>query len=76
VIGAVGLAAVFVALAVAAFVASIRIGILVGRRLDGVIEARAAAATVEEDTMAPTPGLADQDPEPVGQSGPKEYRGE
>jgi hypothetical protein len=76
VIAAIGLATVFVALAVAAFVASIRIGILVGRRLDGVIEARAAAATAEEDTMPQTPGSADEDPQPDDKSGPEEYRGE
>jgi len=36
----IGLAAVFVALAAAAFVASVRLGMLVGRRLDRALEAR------------------------------------
>ena len=39
-IGGLGLAVGFVALAAAAFVASIRLGILLGRRLDRSIEAR------------------------------------
>jgi hypothetical protein len=76
VIEAIGLAVVFVALAVAAFVASIRIGILVGRRLDGVIEARAAAGVVEEGTMPLAPDSADQNPQPEGHSGREEERGE
>lgn len=37
----IGLAAVFIALAAAAFVASVRLGMLVGRRLDRTLEARA-----------------------------------
>jgi hypothetical protein len=73
---ALGLAAVFVALAVAAFVASIRIGILVGRRLDGLLEARAAAGTVEEGTMPLAPESADENPQPMGNNGREEYRGE
>jgi len=40
VIEALALAAVFVILAVGAFVASIRLGILLGRRIDRSIEAR------------------------------------
>jgi hypothetical protein len=73
---AIGLAAVFVALAVAAFVASIRIGILVGRRLDGLLEARAAAGTAEEGTMPVASESADEDPQPMGDNGREEYRGE
>ncbi len=73
---ALGLAAAFVALVVAAFVASVRIGILVGRRLDGALEARATAGMVEADTMPLTPESADQIPEQGGDSGREEYRGE
>jgi hypothetical protein len=73
---ALGLAAALVALAVAAFVASIRIGILVGRRLDGALEARAAAGLVEADTMPLTPDSADQVPQQGADSGREEYRGE
>jgi hypothetical protein len=73
---ALGLAAALVALAVAAFVASIRIGILVGRRLDGALEARAAAGLVEADTMPLTPESADQVPQQGGDSGREEYCGE
>lgn len=73
---ALGLAVAFVALVVAAFVTSIRIGILVGRRLDGALEARAAAGLVEADTMPLTPESADQIPEQGGDSGREEYRGE
>ena len=60
----------------AAFVASIRIGILVGRRLDGLLEARDAAGTVEEGTMPVAPESADENPQPMGNSGREEYRGE
>jgi F0F1-type ATP synthase membrane subunit c/vacuolar-type H+-ATPase subunit K len=35
--------AAFLAVAVVAFIASMRVGILLGRRIDGVIEDRAAA---------------------------------
>jgi hypothetical protein len=74
-IDAIGLAAVFVALAVAAFVASVRIGILVGRRLDGALEARAAAAEAEEGSPSDVPMSEIQDPQP-GNNGREEYRGE
>jgi hypothetical protein len=70
------MAVVLVALAVAAFVASIRIGILVGRRLDGALEARAAAAVVEADAMPLTSESADQVPQQGGDSGREEYRDE
>jgi hypothetical protein len=74
-IDAIGLAAVFVALAVAAFVASVRIGILVGRRLDGALEARAAAAEAEEGPPSDVFMSENQDPQP-GNNGREEYRGE
>jgi len=75
-IDAIGLAAVFVALAVAAFVASVRIGILVGRRLDVALEARVAAAEAEEGPPSDVPMLENQDPQPGGNNGREEYSGE
>ena len=48
----VGIAAGFVVLAVAAFIASIRLGMLLGRRIDSSIEARAAAGAEEGDIQA------------------------
>lgn len=47
----------FVALAVVMFVAAVRLGILVGLRLDRVLEARAASSGHEE-TAAPDPGVS------------------
>jgi hypothetical protein len=75
-IEAIGLAAVFVALAVAAFVASVRIGILVGRRLDGAIEARAAAAEADEEPLPEVAASENRDPQPDGNNGREENRGE
>ena len=48
----VGISAGFVALAVVAFIASIRLGMLLGRRIDSSIEARAAAGAAESDMQA------------------------
>ena len=75
-IDAIVLAAVFVALAVAAFVASVRIGILVGRRLDVALEARVAAAEAEAGPMPDVVASENRDPQPGGNNGREEDSGE
>jgi hypothetical protein len=62
-IEAVGIGAAFVAFAVVVLVVSIRIGILVGLRLDRAIEARASVD-------------GDEKPEIEDKLGREEYRGE
>jgi hypothetical protein len=47
----------FVALAVVIFVAAVRLGILVGLRLDRALEARVASPG-DEETAAPDPGVS------------------
>jgi hypothetical protein len=42
---------VFVALAVAAFVASVRVGMLLGRRLDGHLESAATAKSPSDESL-------------------------
>jgi hypothetical protein len=71
----VAIAAGFVALAVALFVTSIRLGILVGRRLDGSLEARAEAGNEETDKTSLAPVSADQHGIQAGVAG-EEYCGE
>ncbi len=67
----------FVALAVAAFVASIRLGILLGRRIDISLEARVAATAEEsEAAITPTSGGPDLDGGPDPNRGREELRGE
>ncbi|MGA2513301.1 MAG: hypothetical protein ABSG37_06755 [Candidatus Limnocylindrales bacterium] len=71
----------FVALAVVAFVVSVRVGMLVGRRLDRALEARASAA---EDAgrgasiygAAPLPANAPENPISIHVDGLEEDRGE
>jgi hypothetical protein len=63
VIGIVALGVGFVALAAVLFVAAVRLGILVGLRLDRALEARAASGG-DEETATPGPGVSE------------EYRGE
>jgi hypothetical protein len=76
VIGSVAIVVGFVALAVAIFVAAVRLGILVGLRLDRALEARAASSG-EEETAAADPGaLAPQNSSDIGRRGREEHRGE
>jgi hypothetical protein len=76
VIGNLAIVAGFVALAVALFVAAVRLGILVGLRLDRALEARAQSSG-DEETAAPVSGVwAPQDSIDNGRRGREEYRGE
>jgi hypothetical protein len=76
VIGSVAIVVGFVALAVVMFVASLRLGILVGLRLDRALEARAASSG-EEENAVPDPGAsAPQNTIESGRRGREEYRGE
>jgi hypothetical protein len=76
VIGVVALAVGFVVLAAMLFVASARLGMLVGVRLDRAIEARAtAAASVGPETPGSAP-LAAGNGATDGRSGREENRGE
>lgn len=73
----VGIAAGFVALAVVAFVAAVRLGMLVGLRLDRALEARASTGRVDEvgaSGFAPSPASQDQTPD--GRRGREEHHGE
>lgn len=77
----IGLAVVFVALAVLVFVASIRLGMLVGLRLDRALEARAAAGAQigAQEGLAPldrAPSPAPEQPIADDNRGREEYRGE
>jgi hypothetical protein len=63
-------AAVFVALAAVAFVAAVRLGMLVGLRLDRALEARAAQDGSDEPVPSPQKPIAD------GRTGREENRGE
>jgi len=63
-------AAVFVALAAVAFVAAVRLGMLVGLRLDRALEARAAQDGSEEPVPSAKKPIAD------GRIGREENRGE
>jgi hypothetical protein len=77
VIQTIGLAVVFIALAALAFVASVRLGMLVGLRLDRALEAR--ASTGAEEGLAPSnaaPSAAPQKPIADDRHGREEYRGE
>jgi hypothetical protein len=77
VIQTIGIAVVFVVLAALAFVASVRLGMLLGLRLDRALEARAAAGAEEE--LAPSdsvPSAALQQPIADDKHGREEYRGE
>lgn len=68
---AIAIAVAFVVLGVAAFVASVRLGILVGRRLDRALEARVASVAAEE------PATADSTNQfASGRRGREENRGE
>jgi Xaa-Pro aminopeptidase len=63
-------AAVFVAVAVVAFVAAVRLGMLVGLRLDRALEARAAQDGSDEPVTSANEPIAD------GRTGREENRGE
>lgn len=66
----VGVGLGFVALAAVAFVASVRLGMLVGLRMDRALEARAATGDGEEPAAAGfAPSTAGQDPVSDGSSG-------
>jgi hypothetical protein len=84
-IQSIALAVVFVALAVLAFVASIRLGMLVGLRLDRALEARAAIATQTSEQIGAQEELAPVDlahspapQQPIADDnhGREDYRGE
>ena len=66
-IEAIGIAAALVALAVAVFVASVRIGILVGLRVDRSLEAQASTGGADDEAGVPIAG---------GNRGREEIRGE
>jgi hypothetical protein len=65
-IGLVALAAALVIVAAIAFVASVRLGILVGRRLDGAMEAHASSGDEESTRTRQSSG--------DGRSGREEHR--
>jgi hypothetical protein len=76
VIWTVALGVGFVALAAVLFVAAIRLGILVGLRLDRALEARAASSG-DEESATPVPGVSEpQNSIDNGRRGREEYRGE
>ena len=73
----IGLAVGFVALAALAFVASVRLGMLMGRRMDRALEARVSTGAEEELTPSNAPpSAALQQPIADGKRGREEYRGE
>ena len=73
----IGLAVVFIAMAAVAFVASVRLGMLVGLRLDRMLEARASDGAQEDlAPVDPAPSPAPQKPIADGNRGREEYRGE
>jgi hypothetical protein len=73
----IALAVIFIALAAAAFVASVRLGMLLGLRLDRIIEARASGGAQEElAPVDPAPSSAPQKPIADGKRGREEYRGD
>ena len=75
-IAVVALAAGFVGLAAMLFVASVRLGMLVGVRLDRAIEARASAAG-SGGPATPSPGTVPAGNGAIdGRSGREENRGE
>ncbi len=65
----------FLALVAVAFGGSVRLGMLVGRRLDRALEARAAAMDTKQEASGRA-GIAPDDAETIAIRGREEYRGE